>query len=366
MKTRDRLFWVIAGCLLFSGCSPATLNVTRDTTGRVSPTESLTVTQMHVTEDMVSEAVPSTISVASTATLSPLPHCEGGYIVFRIGSDPDRKEDGAYLLCPSAPQISRQILPDPEFGFLALDMARDGTRVLFAPYGEEYNYLASVNVLDFSITTLLRPEAKKLMDEARWLPDMEYVAYLNAANAYSYTVEVVHVDTHIVSTVITHEHITDFELSPDGKHILYTTSEGRSGPSDSDPVTQVADLTCDSLSRDCITSNVHVVTNLGRNRSWSSDSSIIISLIEKGETVLIRMVDLSGNIMREININVFDPPLENLGKAVQSPDGNYLAFVAENTLSGYENIYMLDLDTMQLTPLTQSVNENVFYGLLDW
>jgi len=328
-----------------------------------TPTEESAAEPNLTPELGVSPYIPAT----PTLSIGNLPECSERLLAFAVSFDPTIKDQqsGIYAACPSTRSIEFVTAVQHGYRLNTMEMSLNGNAILFgATFGfVEHSYIGLLNLDDLSTEVLLDAASSKLVADTHWVPQSNYISYINSANVNTIgeTIEFLDIESGMISEVIREPSIDQSVISPTGRQIIYRGGE----PLPNQPLpTYMADLSCEGSI--CTTSNPHRIDNVEGEASWRH-SSLIVSIWgnEQHPKRIIRFTDPEGNIVREIIVDELDPDIGRINWPVLSPDGAKLAFVSDD-VGMVSNIFILDLATMSLSNLTQNTQEGISYAIPTW
>jgi len=132
-------------------------------------------------DETISKGTPTPEPVAPTSeteiTQEPLtapPSCPSPYLTFSASYGSFGETGGLYVACLETKYITL-VVNRSVHAFNSFDPAPDGNSILFVVYAESKDYIATLDLTNLSITTLLDDQASGTIGNPQWSPDKRYI-----------------------------------------------------------------------------------------------------------------------------------------------------------------------------------------------
>lgn len=325
-------------------------------------------------------AIPS-LMPTSLPTAAPLPKCADATLVFRAGVARDATTYGLYTACISGSSLQQLIYDSAistELSIGRLKVSPDGKKLAVPVFDVDKRAKGHIFVFDLSDYSLsVGFSVAYSVINIAWSSDSKYIAYHMERSDYSQGIEVVHLETKTVSSIVSIEpqdSLIDLVWSPDNRQILYVILDD-DYPQNFDYNGYEADVECSTELYQCESSSSSILPwlsrlnyadyslSMGYQSSLLAISYIDVDMSSGTDHHILELRDLEGILEYQIDLNSLAPDISwTKGSSVLSPDGNRIAFIG-HTDEFVPSLYILNIDnaTLQnMMDLPSFANMSVF------
>ena len=319
--------------------------------------------------------IPSTESLPPSSTPAPvLPSCPEGRLAIEAS---DEGNHGIYIACPDIGSIE-YMLDLSQYDFPGGFNLEGDTLLFFDENHMVADELIMVNLSSFESTMIISQNMGKKIRYTNLTSDRQYVGYVSLWDGdpeqeKGDVIEFLYIPTLTVSRfeIEGGANLVGFQWSRDGREILYINSAGgNTDLTSSEYGAFLANVSCENETGQCEVTNRHLLEATGSNASFSFDASQIVSiwqpLVDGNRVEAIVITDLSSRVIRRVMMHEIYPALEFIHNPIFSPDGTRIAFDAEAVGTGIRNVYILDLEQITVTDLTNNTSIDKYFRVVAW